>query len=210
VTPNPLTTIWRRKAARIYRDGGWGPLLSWPVARPGGDPLVFQMRLPARIELVDLHALAAETAAAPDRPEMALDRAAQVAGAIIVGALRSIASGDEPAEVLATLTVALSDVSGPPVAGDLAGGFSEDHHSHQEIIVLSDAVTLVKRLSAESVPGVAEPVAMLVMEFLIQTEFGAVAMVFATTHPRMINFQAQAAFQKMMETGYLGERPKPY
>ena len=65
MTANPLNFRTRRKAEKAYREGGWGPLLTFPVKRPGGEPLVFQMRLPVGHQLLDVPTMARSAVGAP-------------------------------------------------------------------------------------------------------------------------------------------------
>jgi len=206
-----MSFLRRRRAERIYRDGGWGPLLTWPVARPEGTPLVFQLRLPTGVELIDMDTLAGSANGAPEfvgDGKQALQRGSEAAGAIVVGALCGTQDTGER-EVLATVTVALSDVTGPP---DVEAGTETDgdRRSHTEVAKLSDKVTLVKRLIAETVPGQAEPVAILVMQYLIETRYGALTMAFSTTNTDMFGDFGRSMFLKVVETGFIGDRAQPY
>jgi hypothetical protein len=206
-----MSFLQRRRAERIYRNGGWGPLLTWPVARAEGTPLVFQMRLPTKVYLIDTAELADHAPGAPEfvgQAQQALQRGAEAAGAIVVGALCADQDSGER-EVLATVTVALSEVTGSP---DVTEGIETDgdRRTHTEVTKLSDQATEVKQLIAETVPGQAEPVPILMMQYLIETRYGAVTMAFSTTNTDMFGKFGRSMFLKVAQMGFIGERPQPY
>ncbi len=212
MTANPLNFRARRKAEKAYREGGWGALLTFPVKRPEGKPLVFQMRLPVGHQLVDVPSMARSAVGAPAglaaRTD-ALERASEAAGVIVVGALCPVSEGAGEPDVLATITVALSDaVAGPPTVDEVSG--YESPRSHREVTKLSDKVTRIKRLTAEPVEGSDEPMAMLTMQYLIETRYGAVVMAFSTTRRDMFGGFGEDLFEKIMATGFIGEGPQAY
>jgi hypothetical protein len=206
-----MSFLERRRAERIYRKGGWGPLLTWPVARAEDTPLVFQMRLPTKVYMLDIAELVDAAAGAPefvDEAQQALARGAEAAGAIVVGVLCADEDSGER-ELLATVTVALSEVTGPP---DVKEGIETDgnRRTHTEVTKLSDKGTEVRRLVAETVPGEAEPVPILMMQYLIETRYGAMTMAFSTTNTDMFGTFGRSMFLKTAQTGFIGERPQPY
>jgi hypothetical protein len=75
---------------------------------------------------------------------------------------------------------------------------------------LSDKVIQVKRLIAETVPGQADPVPILMMQYLIETRYGAVTMAFSTTNTDMFGTFGRSMFLKVVETGFIGDRAQPY
>jgi hypothetical protein len=212
MTANPLNFRARRKAEKAYREGGWGPLLTFPVKRREGKPLVFQMRLPVGHQLVDLPSMARSAVGAPAALAAqtdALELASEAAGVIVVGALCPVSEGAGEPDVLATITVALSDaVAGPPTVEE--GSAYESPHSHREVTKLSDKVTRIKRLSAEPVAGSDEPMAMLTMQYMIETRYGAVVMAFSTTRQDMFGGFGEELFEKIMATGFIGEGAQAY
>ena len=212
MTANPLNFRTRRKAEKAYREGGWGPLLTFPVKRPGGEPLVFQMRLPVGHQLLDVPTMARSAVGAPAALAAetdALELASEAAGVIVIGALCPVSEGAGEPDVLATITVALSDaVAGPPTVEE--GSAYESPRSHREVTKLSDKVTRIKRLSAEAVQGSDEPMAMLTMQYLIETRYGAVVMAFSTTRQDMFGGFGEELFEKIMATGFIGEGAQAY
>jgi hypothetical protein len=211
MSPNPLRTFWNRKADRVFREGGWGPLQSWPVVREGKDPLVFQMRLPLTMELIDIGTLAANSPGAPESVQQGALEIAQVAtvgGLILTGALRETKPGTAP-EILATMTVALSDIPGPPDVDQHVGPDSADDVRPPEVVALSDRATRITRLQRVLPPDRDELSPLLTVQYLIQSRYGAVAWVYATTVPGMIfGDGGRDLFAKITEGGYIGERPQ--
>jgi len=51
--PTLMGALAKRRANRIYREGGWGPQLTHTVSRAGGKPLYVQLRVPDTMELVE-------------------------------------------------------------------------------------------------------------------------------------------------------------
>lgn len=210
MSPNPLRSFWNRKADRVHKDGGWGPLQTWPVPREGKDPLVFQMRLPLTMELLDIGTLAANSPGAPESVEQGALEIAQVArvgGLILTGALRET-KPDTPPEVLATMTVAFSDIAGPPdVDAHLAD--ADGDVRPPEVEKLSDRATRISRLQSVLPPGAEELSPLLTIQYLIQSRYGAVAYAYATTRPSMIfGDGGRGLFRMITEGGYIGERPQ--
>jgi hypothetical protein len=196
---------------QVYRQHGWGPQLTFPVVRAGDrPPLVFQLRLPDGVRLIDVRKLAAAARGAPaivGRAADALDRAGEVAGVIVAAAICPKPKPDMPLEVLATVTVALSDVEGPPRVEQYL--VPESERVEQEVTKMSDRVTRIRRLSAESIGPGHDPVPMLMIQYLIETQFGALAMAFSTTHVEMFGASARLLYQRIFETGFIGENPRP-
>ena len=154
MSPNPLDHLRRRDTEHEFRKNGWGPPRSWPVPRADGAPLVFQIRLPDGIELVDVLSLAKRARGAPAvvaQGAAELEQVAGPAGVVVIGALRPAAGPEPDREILATLTVAFSEIKGPLSAEDFRVPDSEQtSRSHQEVLELSDKATLITRVSKES------------------------------------------------------------
>ncbi len=208
-----MSFLGRRRAERIYREGGWGPLLSFPVVRPDASKLVFQVRMPLGIELVDLAQIAAEAPGAPPavaQGTRALERVRSGGHVILIGALRPSQPEDRH-EVVATMTVAIAAVSRSALPKA-----SEEHDAEgnltasTEVVELSDDATLVKRVSRESLGEGTEPVPMLVMQYLVRTRYGVLAMAFSTTHEGMFGEGGRKLFLQITKTGFIGEGPAPY
>jgi hypothetical protein len=213
MTLNPIRSFWNRKADRIHAEGGWGALQTWPVTREGRDPLVFQMRLPLTMELIDIGALAVNAPGAPQSVEQGALEIAQVAptgGIILTGALRET-KPDTPPEILATMTVAFSDIAGPPDVDAHLGPDAADDVRPPEVEKLSDRATRISRLQRVLPPGADELWPLLTIQYLIQSRYGAVAYAYATTRPGMIFGEGgRGLFRMITEGGYIGERPQTY
>lgn len=213
MTLNPIRAFWNRKADRIHAEGGWGPLQSWPVPREGKEPLVFQTRLPLTMDLVDIGTLAANSPGAPPSVEQGALEIAQVSpagGIILTGALRETKPDAAP-EILATMTVAFSDIPGPPDVTALIGSDTADDVRPPEVKKLSDRATRISRLRRVLPPGAEELCPLLTIQYLIQSRYGAVAYAYATTRPDMIFGEGgRGLFEMITESGYIGERPQTY
>jgi hypothetical protein len=208
---NLQTQLAKRRAEKLYREGGWGPQLTFPVKRAAGKPLVFQCRLPNGLALIEVQKLAAAARGAPTavgKATTALERAGEAAGVIVVGALCPPRASDAELEVLATMTVALADVKGPPNPEDFM--LAETERSTQEVTKISDKATMIRRLSVESLDQAQEPVPMLVVQYLLESQFGALVWAFSTTHHEMFGQWARDMYAKVVETGWIGTKPRPY
>jgi hypothetical protein len=219
MSPKPLDFLQRRKAERIYQEGGWGPLLTFPVsrlpnARAEAEPLVFQLRLPVTLELVDVAALAAHASGAPAslaEGTQALQRAAAAANAFLTGALRSVPSDGSVPEVMATLTVALTDLPWPPAAEDITpGDLPTTQNSSADVTTLSDRAVLVHRISMEQFDPAADPTPLLIEQYVIDTRYGPMVMGYSTTRTDMMGSWALELYRDITKTAFIGERPKPY
>jgi hypothetical protein len=214
MTPSPLNHLKRRRAEQMYRDGGWGPLRSWPVQRSGGEPLVFQVRLPVVLELIEVGRLARNAPGAPavlGAATMALERAADAAGVVVVGALRPTTVPEAERGALATMTVAFSEITGSPAVEDFLPADSEQaREADVEVTRLSDKVTRIKRLSLESLGEGFEPAPVLLIQYLIETRYGALVAAFSTTDPEMMGEWGRKLYRQIVETMFIGERPIPY
>lgn len=216
MTLNPLQTFWNRKADRAFREEGWGPLQTWPVPRAQGGPLVFQLRLPLNVELVDLAALAGAAEGAHGAPEslaaaaQEVQRAARVAGTIVVGALRE-RQDDGESEILASLSVAFSDGKGKLDPADYVPADADGDVRPPEVSTLSDNAIRISRLTSVTPPGAEAAQPNLSVQYLVQSRYGVLSFAYATARMDMIaGGGGRSLFRKITETGYIGERPKSY
>jgi hypothetical protein len=190
------------------RATGWGAPLTFAVRRSGQPRLNFRFQLPESVRLIDVRRLAAAAPGAPSAVGSAakgLARAAEAGGVIVVGAICAAPSPEGPLEVLATVTAALSDVPGPPRLDDYLS--SESERSDQEVTRLSEQVTRIRRLSLEALSADQEPVPMLMIQYLVETRYGAMSMAFSTTHHEMFGPSARTLYHRIFETGFIGEAP---
>jgi hypothetical protein len=187
---------------------GWGAPLTFAVERAGKAPLKFQFQLPDAVRLIDVRRLAAAAPGVPStvaRAAKGLERATAAGGVIVVGAICSPPSPDGPLQVLATVAVALSDVPGPPLLEDHL--LPESERADQEVTRLSERVTRIRRLSVEALSPDQEPVPMLMIQYLVESRYGAMSMVFSTTHHEMFGPSARTLYHRIFETGFIGEAP---
>lgn len=213
MSPNPLDHLRRRDTEHEFRKNGWGPPRSWPVPRADGAPLVFQIRLPDGIELVDVLSLAKRARGAPAvvaQGAAELEQVAGPAGVVVIGALRPAAGPEPDREILATLTVAFSEIKGPLSAEDFRVPDSEQtSRSHQEVLELSDKATLITRVSKESPGEGIEPVLMLLLQYLLETRYGALVMAFSTANQEMMGPRPRKLYDRIVETMFIGEQLPP-
>jgi hypothetical protein len=214
MTPGPLNHLKRRRAEEMYRKAGWGPLRSWPVPQSDRDSLVFQVRLPVALELIEVGNLARQGPGAPAVVGAAttlLERAADAAGVVVVGALRPTTVPESERQVLATMTVAFSEITGPPALEDFLPADSEQKREEDaEVTKLSDKVTRIKRLSRESLGEGLEPVPVLLIQYLLETSYGALVVAFSTTDLEMMGEWGRKLYRQITDTMFIGERPIPY
>ena len=197
-----------------FRASAWGEPQSWPVRRTDGEPLVFQIRLPLEIELVDIATLAGAARGAPDfvaEGAAELEQVAGPAGVVLAGALRPSDVPEAERPVLATLTVAFSDkVKGPPSAEDFPIANSEHTtKTHQEVVKLSDKATLIVHGSTLQLDGGTEPVVMMVWQYLLETRYGALVMAFSTADEQMMYPRPRKLYTRIVESMFIGEQAPP-
>jgi hypothetical protein len=210
---NPLDQVRRRKTERTYREGGWGPAQTRQLPRSDGKPLVLQIRLPAAMELVDLPSLARQARGAPAvvaQGAAELEQLAGPAGLVVVGALRPSRVREADREILATMTVAFSEIEEPLEAADFLVPDSERTvKADVDVTRLSDRATLIRRLSLESPGEGLEPVLVLLMQYLLQTRYGALVVAFSTTNQEMMGHWGRTLYRRIVETMFIGEQPVP-
>ena len=204
-----MKSLKERRADKEALKGGWGELRTWPVPRGDKPPLVFQMRLPATMELVDLDDL---VAGAPGSPEAAsagvseISDVAATAGLVVVGALREHRQNESPV-VLTTITVAFSDLGKLPDPAELQTAADSDVRP-PTVERLSDTAIRVDRFSRVLPPGADEYHPHLLVQYLLQSRFGSLVLAFATSRPEMIfGDGGRDLFFKITETLFIGERP---
>lgn len=210
--PSSISGLLRRTGDEAHRDGGWGPPQAWPVPRFQGRPLVFQIRLPVAVELIDIHTLARQAHGAQSVGQGALElkRAAEMAGVVAVGALRPTTVPKREREILATIMVAFSEIGGPPAAEEfLIADSQRAVNSRVAVEKLSDTATRITRIGLESPGDGLEPAPMLVIQYLLHTSYGALVIAFSTTNQEMMGRWGRNLYRKIVEMTFIGERPRP-
>lgn len=200
-----------KRVENVWHEGGWGPVRTWWVRRPGRVPLAFHLRVPLRFELIDVAELAdvaAGASAIVARGATALNEAA-AAGVFLAGTLRTTKEPEAERITVATLTVAISDeVTGPPLVEEIEAGLPVDPHTRHEIIKHSDTtVEIISVTTREGAPDTETP-ELFVDQFLVQTPFGALAFVFSTTLRDAMTARARTIYINMANTASIGERPE--
>jgi hypothetical protein len=208
---HPLQTHLRRNAREaadeVFDTGGWHAHYSFPINRPEGEPLVFEIRTPDGIEMVDAVALAQSARGAPAWVGDALDgleQAVKVPGVVVVGALTAASTH----EVLATLTVMFHELDGPLNIEDFMPKDSPSTiKSDQDYVRISDHMTRIHRISGESQGEGKEPLPVLLIEYLWESKYGLVTLAFATTRLDFMSEEARAIFDTMRQMAYIGQEP---
>ncbi len=199
----------RRRVEKVWREGGWGPVQTWPIERPGRPPLVFKLRVPLGLELIDVRGLADTAAGASPlvaQGAAALGAAAQ-GGVFLVAALRTTKEPETERTLVATLTAAISDVTGPPSVEEIRAGLSDDPHTRHEVIKLTDLTTQITSLTTEPAERDAEPDRLLVLQYLTQTPFGGVVVSFSTTLTDAMTAKAHQIYHDIVRGVSIDERP---
>ncbi len=231
MTPNPLHRSRHRETNLPFDASEWSPPRSWSVPRADGEPLVFQLRLPSDIELVDIPSLAeagpavvavvgrdspaegqvagATALTVVGRAAAELGPLAGPAGLVLLGALRASNVPEAERQILATLTVVFAEqIKGPPSQKDFRVPGSEQtiKSSHQALKV-SDQAMLITGANMESPGEGTDPVLMMFEQYLLETRYGALMMAFCTANEQGMPGQAGSLYLHIVETGFLGEQP---
>jgi hypothetical protein len=212
---NPLDSFTlhraRKAADKVYSDAHWGTHYAFPVTWSGPKPLVFEIRAPDGLEMVDAVALAQNARGAPAWIGDALnglEQAVQVPGVVLIAALRGSADPEPQREVVATLTVTFAEPDGP---FDIEAYMPKDSpstiKSDQDYRQLSDSVWRIHRISGESQGEGNEPLPVLLIEYVWQTKHGLLTLAFATTRIDMMGEKAAELFHQIWGTAYIGEEP---
>lgn len=209
---NPFTRHAQRRVEaagqKVMEEGGWGQHLTFETQRRDGQKLFFQMRLPDGMAMVDLRQVVQAAPGAPAFVGHALTAVAQArekAGVIVVGGL--CGANDPEQEVLATLTVALTELDGPFNVDDF---MPEDSpatlHSKQDAAQVSEHMWRIHRISSESLGG-DEKMPMLMIEYLFVTRYGVLAAAFAANRFDMMGDAVREIFDAISKTLFIGEKP---
>jgi hypothetical protein len=201
----------REAAQEGYAEHHWGTHLTYPVTRREGKPLVFELRLPDGVELVDVVKLAQAAQGAPafvGHGLTALQTAEEVPGVVVVGALRPDNVPEDQRPVVATVTVVFTELQGPFNVEDfLPRDGPHTTHSKQDYAQMSDRLTRIHRISTESQGDGQEPLPMLLIEYLWQSPYGLVAIAFCTTRMDMMGDVPRDMFDQIRQSMYLGDEP---
>jgi hypothetical protein len=192
---------------QAYAELGWGTRVERRVRRGSSEPLYFVFHLPNDARCIDVADLAAAAQGAPawlDGAEGALRDVARESGAFLMGA---ICDQGDPTDVLFTITGLFSElpdapalaVPDPPAPGEKAT---------QEVEEISPSITRVERMTAITPPGAETPTGAVLLElYLIQTDFGGLALAFSTSHNGMFGPTGTKFFRGIVDRYWLGETP---
>jgi hypothetical protein len=213
MTFNPLESLVlhraRKAADKVYSDAHWGTHYIFPVPWSGAHPLVFEVRAPDGVEMVDAVALVKNARGAPAWIGDALDgleQAVQTPGVVVIAALRGTADPEPQREVVATLTVTFAEPEGPfDIETYLPKDSASTIKSEQDYHQLSDTAWRIHRISGESQGEGSEPLPVLLIEYVWQTKHGLVTVAFATTRVDMMGDKPRELFDQIWQTAYIGE-----
>jgi hypothetical protein len=195
-----------------YATDGWGTKVQRRVPRPaGGEPLYFQFRLPNDvrcIEVAELVAAARDTAPAMLQGQAAtLAQAADAAGMFVVAA---ITPENDPSDILMTIAGALASLDGdPPLERlDEPAGWDVIHHEFERV---SKEMTCDDMLVATKTwgPNHDTEFAMQVEQYLVSSQYGAVALTFTSSHAGMMSGDGWKFCRNVMKSVWLGETSDP-
>jgi hypothetical protein len=198
---------FKREFNRQAAQGGWGPVETRQVIGHGGPPLVFQMRLPQGMDLADIPA---DVFLGAPPLDWAFGRL-QTTGLIVSGALRL--GGEDKPYIMGTMAAAFSDSPWPPNVDDyLVRGVTDEMRPVKTAPVSSDKLAgdglLVSRLRKIQLSSAPRPVILWTAQFLYPKPRGVLAIGFASTNVEVITTDENAAFGKIAELCYLGEKPR--
>jgi hypothetical protein len=230
MTPNPFRRFRHRETKLPFDAGEWSPPRSWSVPRAEGEPLVFQLRLPANVELVGVPGLSeagppAVAVVGRDSPEEGqvagataltvvtraaaeLGQSAGPAGLVLLGALRPSDGPEAERQILATLTVVFAEqIKGPPSEGNFRiPGSQQAIKSSHTALKVSDQAMLIAGANMESPGEGTDPILMMFEQYLFETRYGALMMTFCTANEQGMPGKAGKLYLRIAETGFLGEQ----
>ncbi|HWF73830.1 MAG TPA: hypothetical protein VG186_10830 [Solirubrobacteraceae bacterium] len=181
-----MSLIKNLKIARdpeaYWRRQGWGPKLTFLIERPGAERLALTLRIPLDWQAFDALDMPADAEPPPGSMAQAVAALARVAGAAgvitVLGITRTVArEGNPDAQLFATVSVALADVPGEAPESSPAAEVGAVEFEHPDGDYRGTRIREVRR--AEIVPG-NEPASFLSVQYLLETEYGWLAVTFAT------------------------------
>jgi hypothetical protein len=170
-----------RDPEAIWRENGWGPKLTFLAARPDGEPLVLTLRVPLEWETCDVLHMPAEVAAEPGSLAHALASLGKEVDSpdpiTVLGMARPVQREGKPdVHLIATVTIAVADVSGPAPESVPGGEVEPVEFRNSERDYRGVRIREVK--SRELVPG--QPLSFLTVQYMLECEHGWLVITFAT------------------------------
>jgi len=219
--PNPLRSHLERKTSAMLTRVGWEPPQTWPVPRPGREPLVFQTRLPAAefVAVEDLPEDERRTPASVGGPPVALEEAARAEHVFLAVALRSRATSRA---VLATMTAALAQQP-LPFLDD--AGIPQGRRARRRLRSMVGSVSVIERQQGEapaarepdaaatSPPAVVDPDAPepapppLTVQYAIRTRHGVLTLTFHAEGHGIAQDFGRRLFMDVARGSHLGPTP---
>ena len=192
----PLSARAERKTSRMLTRVGWEPPQTWPVARAGEPPLVFQTRLPAAefVPAAQLPAQHRDALASLGGEAMPLARAERAEDVFLAAAICST-QGDHG--VLATMTAALAP---QPLPFLDRRGVEQGRRARKKVKGMLGRVTMIERLDGDASPSP------LVVQYAIAHRYGTLTLTFVA-HGSGLAGNARRLFQNIVRGCYLGTEP---
>jgi hypothetical protein len=201
----------RQASQKSWEEHHWAAHYGFQVQRAAGPPLVFEIRTPDGLEMVDAVALARAARGAPAWIGDALNglqEAVELPGVVLIGALRGTSTPEAQREVVATLTVTFVEPDGPfDIEALMPKDAPSTIKSQQDCHQLSDHMWRIHRISGEAQGDGREPLPVLLIEYVWKTTYGVVTMAFATTRMDMMGEKASELFDQIRQSAYIGEEP---
>jgi hypothetical protein len=180
---------------QIWAGAGWGPPLTWPARSPGGERLIFSLRLPLGWSTTALPGPVAEED--ESGPLASLNAWSQLSGAITAQRLELVLRrpGAPDFPLLATLVATLGAVEGSPDRASGPEGVPAVTLSGLEGV----RVRTVRELAAPDTTAAS----LLVVQYLLQTFYGGLAVAF-TAPQAQFHDKLERIFDQVAETIELG------
>jgi hypothetical protein len=207
---NPLKG--RREGAVVDLDPRpeWTTKYQWPVRRASGGELVLSLRVPPVTRVVDVADLADRAAGAPAgiRGQAQTLRAmVQAPGGIICAA--AFVAREDPADLAATLTASLAEgVTGVPDPAELGASVAGET-LRRDVRRIGERAVVVDQLSVLPAEPGETPTPMLLMQYLLETRYGALSLAFNTSDVGMITQNGRTIFLDIAATSWIGETTLP-
>ncbi len=193
---NPLRARAQRKTSAMLTRVGWEAPQTWRVARPQGQDLVFQTRLPAA-EFVPADDLPARDRSAPASVGGETITLTEAATRDRVFLAAAICSTEADHGVLATMTAALAP---QPLPFSDRDGSPQRRRARKKVKGMTGRVTVIERQDDEA------PDAPLIVQYAARHRRETLTLTFVTQGPALAG-NARRLFQNVVRGCSLGRAP---
>lgn len=157
------------------------------------------------VDVVGRARRAADRPRGADRELDALEQATRVPGVLAVGALRR---DDRPEALLATLTVMLTELAGPlEIAHFVPRDAPATVTSVQDQGREWDRINRVERFSTQSRGESQQPVRILLVHYLLESDGRLLTLAFSTPRPEMMSETGRELFEAIRRTASIQTEP---